>query len=55
MYEDCMPLMFRFRKEARQWAEKNYGYIKERKDLRVEPHGWKFPKPIKVKVIEVAK
>ena len=45
------PLMFDTRQEARDYNTKHYGYIRERKDLRVEPHGWKYPTPVKIKVV----
>lgn len=51
MWENCLPLVFQTRKEARAWADKNYGYIKTRKDLRIEPHGWRFPRAVRIEVI----
>lgn len=46
--------LFATRQEARKVCDKEFGYIKERADLRAEPHGWKTPKIVKVKVtIEV--
>lgn len=42
--------LFRTRKEAQAWIEKRYGYIRERKDLRREPHGWRMPIPVRVQV-----
>lgn len=48
--ENCVPVLFRTRQEARDWIEEKYGYLKHRKDLRSEPHGWKLPKPVKVKI-----
>lgn len=50
IYKDCKPVLFMTRKEARGWINKNYGYIKTRKDLRAEPHGWRLPEAIKVKI-----
>lgn len=47
------PLLFRTRAEARTFAERNYGYVRNRPDLQREPHGWKMPLPVRVKV-EVA-
>jgi hypothetical protein len=46
----CRPLLFRTRAEARAWINKRYGYIRTRKDLRAEPHGWLFPKAVRVEV-----
>jgi hypothetical protein len=45
-------LLFRTRAECRAWIEKEYGYIREREDLRREPHCWRLPQAVKVKVIE---
>ena len=41
------------RREAREWIKKHYGYISERPDLQIEPHGWKMPVPVKVRVVLV--
>ena len=46
----CQPAIFRTRKEAREWIQKRYGYIKTRMDLRQEPHGWRLPRPVRVRV-----
>ena len=51
--EDFKPVLFKTRKECREWIFKRYGYIKTRKDLRSEPHGWRLPIPIKVKVTAI--
>jgi hypothetical protein len=48
--ENHVPVLFRTRKLARLYAQNRYGFIKNRKDLRNEPHGWRFPQPIKVQV-----
>lgn len=45
-----IPALFPSRKEAREWINKRYGYIRFRKDLRREPHGWRFPRPVRVEV-----
>jgi len=51
---DCgEPLMFRTRRECREYIEQRWGYIKTRKDLRAEPHGWRLPKPVKTKIVKV--
>jgi hypothetical protein len=42
--------LFRTRNAAREWIKLNYGYILQRPDLRREPHGWKYPKAVKVKI-----
>ena len=49
----CLPVLFRTRRECREFIQKHYGYIKEREDLRREPHGWRLPKAIKVQVLEL--
>ena len=48
--QECVPVLFATRRLARQWILRNYGYIKLRKDLKAEPHGWRMPVPVKVKV-----
>ena len=52
MNEDCLPKLFRTRRECRTWIKENYGYIKNRPDLRKYPHGWRLPKAIKVKITQ---
>ena len=42
--------LFDTRREARDWIEKKFGYIKTRDDLRREPHGWKMPVAVRVKI-----
>lgn len=37
------PVFFKTRREARYWAQKHYGYIARRGDLRKYPHDWKPP------------
>lgn len=48
--EDCLPALFRTRRAARDYIEKKYGYIRSRPDLRTEPHGWRMPIPVRVRV-----
>lgn len=50
LYANGLPLLFRTRQEARRWRDENYGYIRDREDLRAEPHGWRLPAPIKVEL-----
>lgn len=50
MWDNNVPLLFRTRKAARNYATASYGYIKERKDLRTEPHNWRMPRPVEVSV-----
>ena len=42
--------LFASRAKAREYVQQNLGYIKNRKDLRQEPHGWKIPKIVQVEV-----
>lgn len=46
----ALPALFLTRKEARQFIESEYGYLRERHDLKAEPHGWKMPLPVRVRV-----
>lgn len=41
---------FSTRKACKAYIDEQYGYIRERKDLRVYPHGWRVPTPVKVTV-----
>jgi hypothetical protein len=43
-----VPLLFRTRKEAREYIKEKWGYIKDSPDLRVEPHGWRMPRAVRV-------
>jgi hypothetical protein len=45
------PLLFHTRREARAFIEEKFGYIRERPDLRSEPHGWRVPQPVLVQVL----
>jgi hypothetical protein len=46
--EDCLPVLFRTREAARGYIDHKYGYIRERPDLRAQPHGWRIPRAVKV-------
>lgn len=48
----AMTALFLTRAECREWIERNFGYIREREDLRSEPHGWSLPVPVKVEIVE---
>ena len=43
-------MVFATRAAARLYIEVHYGYIARRPDLHAEPHGWKMPRPVRVKV-----
>jgi hypothetical protein len=45
--------LFRTRRECRAYIEESFGYIRERADLRREPHGWFMPQAVLV-TIQVA-
>jgi len=47
LYEHGLPILFRTRKEAREYVKKRYGYIKGRKDLRKAPFGFRMPKIVR--------
>lgn len=49
--ENCLPKLFKTRREARLFIKEKYGFIATRPDLRSEPHGWRMPRVIKVDVI----
>lgn len=46
-----LPIIFRTRAEAQTFIRQTYGYIAKRPDLRREPHGWKMPKAVRVRII----
>lgn len=46
---DGFPMFFHTRADAREWRQERYGYIKERPDLRAQPHGWLWPDVRKVR------
>ena len=46
--DDLLPALFLSRRKCREWIKTKYGYIKTRKDLRAEPHGWSVPRPVRV-------
>ena len=48
--DDCNVVLFSTREEARKYNQTRYGYIKDRADLKKEPHGWKMPRVVKVQV-----
>ena len=54
-YERGQPLHFRTKRECAAFIKATYGYIGKRRDLRVEPHGWRVPKPVRVKIVKVRK
>jgi len=47
-FENYQPKLFSTRRAAREWIKSNYGYIRERPDLRAAPHFWNVPIAVKV-------
>lgn len=43
--------LFRTRREAREYIEFRYGYIRTRTDLQREPFGWGMPQAVRVEVV----
>lgn len=43
-------LLFATRDAARKHVEKTHGYLRNRPDLQAEPHGWRMPRVVKVRV-----
>jgi len=50
VFDGGMPLLFKTKRQCLAWIRVNYGYIRTRRDLRREPHGWRMPKSVKVRV-----
>ena len=46
----CKLMVFPTRARARRYIEDNYSYIRQRRDLREEPHGWKMPRAVRVRM-----
>ena len=44
------PALFYTRAEARAYIRQEYGYIATRDDLRREPHGWRMPIAVRVRL-----
>ena len=47
---NCLPALFRTRRKAREWIDKEFGYIRTREDLRADPHCWRLPEAVRVRV-----
>lgn len=50
MFDNCKPLLFQTRKEARNYANEVYGYIRQREDLKRAPHFWRIPIAMKTNI-----
>ena len=42
--------LFATRREARAWCWEKHGWIRNRPDARVEPHGMKIPRVVRVQI-----
>lgn len=51
--DNYIPALFRTRQAAREFAEREYGYIKRRPDLRIPPFCWRMPRPVVVTVAAI--
>jgi hypothetical protein len=49
-HEGLVPRLFPTRAECRAFIDARYGYIRDRPDLQREPHGWRVPRAILVRV-----
>lgn len=43
-----VPALFATKREAMEWIEQEFGYIRHREDLRRPPHNWRMPKAVRV-------
>ena len=50
IFENCLFKLFNTRRQARLWTNNRYGYIRNREDLRAEPHCWHMPQAVRVTV-----
>ena len=44
--------LFRTRRDCRRFIAEEFGYIRQRPDLRAEPHGWMVPRAVRVTIAE---
>ena len=49
-HESSIPGLFRTSEEAWSFQQERYGYIHHRPDLHREPHGWKSPIVVRVRI-----
>lgn len=50
IYSRLLPALFISKKQAQRFIESEYGYIRNRPDLKKEPHGWRMPKAVRVTI-----
>lgn len=48
---DQRDFVFRTRRECRAAIHERWGYIATRSDLRKEPHGWRIPRAVRVRIV----
>lgn len=53
IWHKLMPALFRSRQACRDFIEQEFGYIRNRPDLRAEPHCWRMPRAVKVDIKEI--
>lgn len=49
LYFDGVVALFSTRRQAKAFIDREYGFTR-RPDLRREPHGWRIPQPIRVRI-----
>lgn len=50
LWDGTVPLLFRTKAECQEYIKDHWGYIRKRRDLFKEPHGWRMPKAVRVVV-----
>lgn len=55
MWKNCYPLLFVTKKQAKEYADKEWGYLRKREDIRRAPHFWRMPKIIRITLSMKAK
>lgn len=51
LWGGAAPLVFRTKRECKEYIDDHWGYIRKRPDLHKFPHGWRMPKPVRVTVM----
>jgi hypothetical protein len=46
-----LPYLFKTRRQANEFINTRWGYIRDREDLRTPPHSWRIPLAVKVTVM----
>lgn len=46
----CNAMLFSTRREARAFIDREWGYIRTRRDLRSPPHNWRMPRAVRVQM-----